>query len=99
MTSFLSTFILEEFWGAANWVRYEITRVVAPATAGFSFDCDSNPKKVEKIAENLLADWKMAEQLVTSYGGRFVGLLEPNVIFSKTRHEFIRYDPSPGRAV
>ena len=82
------------FRAAAAWVRYEITRVVAPARAGRSYDCDSNPEKAIKIAQNLLADWKIAEQLVASYGGRFVGILEPNLFFSKTRHDHIRDNPA-----
>jgi hypothetical protein len=45
------------------WVNYEISRSVAPARAAKLYDCDSNPEKATKIAENLLADWKMAEQL------------------------------------
>jgi lysophospholipase L1-like esterase len=79
----------------AAWVRFEISRVVTPATAGGprSYDCDSKPEKATKIAENLLADWKMAEQLVASYGGRFIGILQPIVYFSQTRHDLIRDDP------
>jgi hypothetical protein len=78
----------------ATWVRYEIDRRVAPAEAGRSYDCDSNPEKATKIAQNLLADWKMAEQLVASYGGRFVGILQPVVYFSQTRQDHLRDDPA-----
>jgi hypothetical protein len=76
-----------------DWVRYEITRVVAPARAtAKALDCDSKPQKAKKIAENLLADWKVAERLVESYGGRFVGILQPVSYFSQTRLDHIRDD-------
>jgi hypothetical protein len=36
----------------------------------------------------------MAEQLVVSYGGRFIGILQPAVYFSQTRHDHVRDEPS-----
>ena len=78
----------------ANWVGNEMTRVVEPTKAsGKSYDCDSKPEKAEKIVENLLADWKMAERLVESYDGKFVGILQPVSYFSQTRLDQIRDDP------
>jgi len=35
-------------------------------------------------AENLLRDWRMARQLVESYGGRFEAFLQPVSFFSRT---------------
>jgi hypothetical protein len=49
------------------------------------YDCQSNPKKAEAIAENLLRDWRMAKQLVEAEGGKFIAVLQPVAFFSKTR--------------
>ncbi len=77
----------------ATWVKYKMTRTVAVPSAEV-LDCDAKPAKAKKIAENLLADWKIAEQLVSSYGGRFVGILQPALYFSKTRIDHISDDPA-----
>jgi lysophospholipase L1-like esterase len=78
----------------ADWVNYEITRAVAVARPQVkSFDCDSKPEKAKKIAENLMADWEMAERIVQSYGGRFIGILQPVLYFSRTRLDHLGDDP------
>jgi lysophospholipase L1-like esterase len=41
------------------------------------YDCVSNPRKAEAIAENLVRDWTMAKIIVEAYGGQFVGILQP----------------------
>jgi hypothetical protein len=54
------------------------------------FECHSNPQKAEAIAENLLRDWRLAKQLVETYGGKFVGILQPATFFSQTRLDHLR---------
>ena len=54
------------------------------------FNCDSDARKAELIAEQLITDWKLAAMLVQSYGGKFYGFLQPVSYFSKTRVEPLR---------
>jgi hypothetical protein len=57
------------------------------------YDCQSNPKKAEAIAENLLRDWQFARQLVEANGGRFIAALQPVAFFSKTRLQHLNLSP------
>ena len=57
------------------------------------YECHSNARKVEAIAENLIQDWSLAKRLVESYGGKFVGLLEPVGYFSRTRLDYVKLPP------
>lgn len=49
------------------------------------FDCDTNSKKADLIAEQLIEDWKVARMIVEAHGGRFHAYLQPVTYFSKTR--------------
>jgi lysophospholipase L1-like esterase len=49
------------------------------------YDCSTNLSKAEKVADNLLNDWRMAALLTESYGGKFLGILQPIAYTSKTR--------------
>src|SRR5262245_14080286 len=51
----------------------------------YAGDCHQNLIKAKAIAENLIHDWQVAKQLVTAYGGKFVGILQPVAFFSRTR--------------
>jgi hypothetical protein len=48
------------------------------------YDCDSNSVKSAAIAENLIRDWEFAKLLTESFGGTFVGVLQPVSYFSNT---------------
>jgi lysophospholipase L1-like esterase len=76
---------------AAARMKAKLIRVVAPAVPE-GFACDSNPEKATRIAENLVGDWQMAKLLVESYGGRFVGVLQPVSYFSQTRLDHLADD-------
>jgi lysophospholipase L1-like esterase len=49
------------------------------------YECDTDPKKAEAIAENLIRDWQFAKMLTESFGGKFIGVLQPVSYLSKTR--------------
>ncbi len=42
----------------------------------------SNLDKVEQIAENVVQNWDIANNLVNSYGGKFYAILEPHITFN-----------------
>lgn len=68
-----------------------------PKQAKRFYDCDTNTAKAELVAEQLLADWKLAALLVQSYGGRFRAYLQPVAYFSQTRLQHLNLDPALGR--
>jgi hypothetical protein len=72
-------------WHVATQIKSKLIPAVAPAKTIGHYDCDSRPEKATKIAENLVGDWQMAKYLVESYGGRFIGILQPVLYFSQTR--------------
>lgn len=54
------------------------------------YDCDTDPKKAEAIAENLVRDWQFAKLLTESFGGKFIGILQPVSYLSKTRLDHLK---------
>jgi len=55
-----------------------------------AFDCHENPEKAKQIADNLIQDWDVARRLVESYGGKFIGILQPVAYYSGTKLDHIR---------
>ena len=76
-----------------NFVE-KLTRMVSnQAAAATSFyDCAENPAKAEQIARVLLSDWLIVKELVESYGGTFVPILQPVIYFSDTRKDHLELD-------
>jgi lysophospholipase L1-like esterase len=80
-------------WHVAAQIKSNVIPAIAPAADAY-YDCDSKPEKATKIAENLLGDWNIARGLVESYGGRFVGILQPVLYFSQTRFDHLVDNPT-----
>jgi lysophospholipase L1-like esterase len=53
------------------------------------YDCHKNPEKAKQIARVLLSDWLIVKNLVESYGGTFVPILQPVIYFSDTRKDHL----------
>lgn len=60
------------------------------------FDCHKNDAKTEMIARVLLSDWRMVKDMVESYGGQFICILQPLAYFSKMRLDHIKLDEGLG---
>jgi hypothetical protein len=73
---------------AWNGLASRVTRAVSE-DADFHRDCDADPEKAERIADGLLRDWRVAAKLVEAYGGKFVGLLQPVLMFSQTPYDHL----------
>jgi lysophospholipase L1-like esterase len=58
------------------------------------YDCHKDPAKAEQVARVLLSDWMIAKNLVESYGGTFVPILQPVIYFSDTRTEHLKLSES-----
>jgi lysophospholipase L1-like esterase len=70
----------------AGRIQRALSRALgAEQTNEYAADCDKKPAKAKAIAENLLRDWQIAKQLVASYGGEFIAVLQPVSFYSKGR--------------
>jgi hypothetical protein len=54
------------------------------------FACHSDVARAQQIADNLIQDWDVARRLVESYGGKFIGILQPVAYYSDTKLDHIR---------
>jgi hypothetical protein len=54
------------------------------------FVCHTDGARAQQIADNLIEDWDVARRLVESYGGKFIGVLQPVSYFSDTRLEHLK---------
>jgi hypothetical protein len=80
------SYLLSPLWQTAQSVVRQI-----PALGGYklNYDCHTDPRKAQKVADNLIQDWAIARQLVESYGGKFTGVLQPVAFFSDTKLDHI----------
>lgn len=53
------------------------------------FACHTDGARAQQIADNLIQDWDVARRLVESYGGKFIGILQPVTYFSDTKLEHL----------
>jgi hypothetical protein len=67
----------------------EIQRAL-PRSEAKLYDCHENRQEAQKIADNLLQDWDVARRLIESYGGKFIGILQPVAYYSNTRLDHLR---------
>jgi hypothetical protein len=75
----------------------KLGRVWASRTSTSFYDCDSDRAKAESIARVLLSDWVMVKNIVESYGGTFLAILQPSAYLSVTRKEHFAIDPEETR--
>jgi hypothetical protein len=89
----------ESFWLTVLPIRNFIEKAIRVvdnqnrAEASY-YDCHKNPEKAEQIARILLSDWLIVKNLVESYGGTFVPILQPVIYFSDTRKEHLKLSES-----
>jgi hypothetical protein len=74
-----------------------INRQISKTLLVSNYDCDTDSKKAQAIADNLIRDWQFAKLLVESFGGRFVGILQPVSYFSRTRLDHLKLPPNLDR--
>ena len=54
------------------------------------FACHSDSARAQQIADNLIEDWDVARRLVESYGGKFIGMLQPVSYVSDTKLDHLQ---------
>ena len=67
-----------------------INSQISKSVAVSPYDCDTDAKKAEAVAENLIRDWQFAKLLTESFGGKFIGILQPVSYFSKTKLDHLK---------
>lgn len=61
------------------------------------YDCLSNPKKAEQIAEIMMKNWEMAHEIVTNRGGKFVAVLQPAAFIGNPKTDHLELDQDLGK--
>lgn len=56
--------------------------------------CDRDPARAAAVASHLLRNWEIARTLVQSYGGRFIGILQPVSGAGSPQIEHLDLDPA-----
>jgi hypothetical protein len=56
--------------------------------------CDRDSTRAVALASHLLRNWEIAHTLVESYGGRFVGILQPVSGVGQARIDHLQLDPA-----
>ncbi len=82
---------IDNILGTIRQVTYK------PAPNNTPYDCVSNPEKAEQIAEMMIKNWEMAQEIVTSRGGRFIAVLQPAAFIGQPRTDYLELDPELGK--
>jgi hypothetical protein len=91
------THYLAPVWDVAGRVK-SILAGTARIAQVEGFNCHSNSHKAARIADNVVRDWQMAKRIVESYGAKFIGILQPVMYVSRTRHDHLDDGPPLMRA-
>jgi hypothetical protein len=82
---------IENILGVIRRANYKPTPENTP------YDCVSNPAKAEQIAEMMIKNWEMANEIVTNRGGRFVAVLQPAAYIGKPKTDYLELDAELGK--
>lgn len=69
----LYKYLIQNFFNFANRIRveYKGQKVMS------EYQCYKDKPKIEKMANGMLNNWRLASQMVSSNGGEFLGILQP----------------------
>jgi hypothetical protein len=68
-----------------------------PTPENTPYDCVSNPAKAEQIAEMMIKNWEMANEIVTNRDGRFIAILQPAAYIGNPNTEHLKLDEELGK--
>ena len=83
------------FYG--NILKLAVSSTSKDTPENSPYDCVSNPSKAEQIAEIMMKNWEMANEIVTSRGGRFIAILQPAAYIGKPRTDHLHLDEDLGK--
>jgi hypothetical protein len=81
----------------ARVVSSRIALITRSGPSERQYACHSDADRAGQIADNLIEDWDVARRLVESYGGKFIGILQPVTYFSNTKLEHLKLSDIEGR--
>ena len=67
-----------------------------PTPENSPYDCVSNPEKAEQIAEMMMMNWEMANEIVTNRGGKFIAVLQPAAYIGNPKTDHLKLDGNLG---
>ena len=68
-----------------------------PTPENSPYDCVSNPDKAEAIAEMMMKNWEMAQEIVTRRNGKFLAVLQPAAYIGSPRTDHLELDEELGK--
>jgi hypothetical protein len=68
-----------------------------PSPEHSPYDCVSDPGKAEQIAEMMMKNWEMANEIVTARNGKFVAILQPAAFIGSPRTDHLKLDEELGK--
>jgi hypothetical protein len=87
----LSKILVENIFKVVHKFTYKPTPENTP------YDCVSNPEKAEQIAEMMMKNWEMANEIVTNRNGKFIAVLQPSAYIGSPRIEHLKLDDELGK--
>ena len=76
--------------GLAGVISSRIALLTRSGRREGHFACHTDGTRAQQIADNLMQDWDVARRLVKSYGGKFIGILQPVTYVSDTKLDHLQ---------
>jgi len=96
------------YWAALQIVLVEYTKtflyklrkkLFPVASHKDKYLCSCDPSRAELVASQLVNNWRIAHNLVESFGGTFIGILQPVAYIGHARIDHVKQDMEhPGRS-
>jgi hypothetical protein len=83
-------YMVEPLVALAGVVSSRLALLTGSRQRTWHFACHSDAARAQQIADNLIQDWDIARRLVESYGGKFIGILQPVTYFSDTKLDHLK---------
>lgn len=68
-----------------------------PTPENSPYDCISEPGKAENIAEIMMKNWEMAQEIVTQRNGQFIAVLQPAAYIGNPKTDHLELDEELGK--
>jgi hypothetical protein len=68
-----------------------------PDPSNSLYDCEDNPAKAEDVAEMMMKNWEMANEIVTRRNGQFIAILQPAAYIGNPRTDHLELDEELGK--
>lgn len=87
----LTKIFIEDILGVIQKVKYQA------GNDAVAYDCTSNSEKAEAIAEMMMKNWELAQEIVSKRNGIFIAVLQPAAFISNPRTDHLELDEQLGK--